>query len=103
MFKLYSTSAVFVDDNIKRWSASEEDSRSTCLFGSELTGNKNMIFLFKAGSAGEEFPTTCEDLAGFWDMVSIQVEDVNNSLQEIDALRSNGWKEVITSPYQLKI
>lgn len=57
-----------------------------------------MIFLFKAGSAGEEFPTTSEDLAGFWDMVSIQVEDVNSSLKEIDALRSNNWKEVSIPP-----
>ncbi|KAK3882293.1 hypothetical protein Pcinc_013323 [Petrolisthes cinctipes] len=49
-----------------------------------------------AGSAGEEFPTTNEDLAGFWDMVSIQVDEVNNLLKEIDTLRSNGWIEVTT-------
>lgn len=47
-----------------------------------------------AGTIGEEFPTTCEDLAGFWDMVSIQVEDIKNSLKEILLLRANGWKEV---------
>nr|XP_045623652.1 uncharacterized protein LOC123773768 [Procambarus clarkii] len=47
-----------------------------------------------AGTIGEEFPTTCEDLAGFWDMVSIQVEDIKNSLQEIMVLRANGWKEI---------
>lgn len=47
-----------------------------------------------AGTADEEFPTTCEDLAGFWDMVSIQVEDINKSLQEIVLLRASGWKEV---------
>ncbi|KAK3882295.1 hypothetical protein Pcinc_013325 [Petrolisthes cinctipes] len=50
-----------------------------------------------AGSAGEEFPTTNEDLAGFWDMVSIQVDVVNNLLKEIDTLRSNGWIEVAKS------
>ncbi|KAK4301620.1 hypothetical protein Pmani_026243 [Petrolisthes manimaculis] len=50
-----------------------------------------------AGSAGEEFPTTNEDLAGFWDMVSIQVDDVNNLLKEIDSLRSNGWIEIAKS------
>ncbi|MPC14721.1 Disks large-associated protein 4 [Portunus trituberculatus] len=44
-------------------------------------------------SADEEFPTTCEDLAGFWDMVSIQVEDIRQSLKEIETLRSNNWQE----------
>lgn len=44
-------------------------------------------------SADEEFPTTCEDLAGFWDMVSIQVEDIRQSLEEIETLRSNNWQE----------
>lgn len=47
-----------------------------------------------AGSEGEEFPTTSEDLAGFWDMVSIQVDDIKNSLQEIAKLKANGWKEL---------
>ncbi|KAG7161729.1 Disks large-associated protein 4-like, partial [Homarus americanus] len=47
-----------------------------------------------SGTIGEEFPTTCQDLAGFWDMVSIQVEDIRNSIQEIVVLRTNGWKEV---------
>ncbi|KAK7079249.1 Dlgap1p [Halocaridina rubra] len=47
-----------------------------------------------AGSIGEEFPTTCEDLAGFWDMVYIQVEDIRHLFKEIKALKANGWKEV---------
>lgn len=45
-------------------------------------------------SAEEEFPTTCEDLAGFWDMVSIQVVDIRQLLQEIETLRANNWQEM---------
>jgi len=36
--------------------------------------------------------TTSSDLAGFWDMVMIQVDDVNRLFEEIDQLRQNGWK-----------
>lgn len=35
------------------------------------------------------------DLEGFWDMVAIQVEDVNNMFDKIDELRNNNWKETI--------
>ncbi|KAA0202223.1 hypothetical protein HAZT_HAZT009956 [Hyalella azteca] len=45
---------------------------------------------------GEQFPTTCEDLAGFWDMVSLQVEDVRAMHSALAQLRTNGWKEVTT-------
>lgn len=31
------------------------------------------------------------DLAGFWDMVMIQVDDVNSMFSSIDELRKNGW------------
>lgn len=47
-----------------------------------------------AGSIGEEFPTTCGDLAGFWDMVYIQVEDIRQLFKEINDLKSNNWKEI---------
>ncbi|KAF2367861.1 SAPAP family [Trinorchestia longiramus] len=42
---------------------------------------------------GDEFPTTCEDLAGFWDMVSLQVEDVRDMLRAAAGLKANAWKE----------
>ncbi|CAH1775856.1 unnamed protein product [Owenia fusiformis] len=42
----------------------------------------------------DPFPTTCEDLAGFWDMVSLQVEDILWDIQEIEAMRKNNWKEI---------
>lgn len=43
---------------------------------------------------GEEFPTTNEDLAGFWDMVMLQVVQVNELFDQIEKLRSSHWQEV---------
>lgn len=42
---------------------------------------------------GEKFQTTNEDLQGFWDMVMLQVNDVDASFVEIDSFRRNGWKK----------
>ncbi|XP_011496602.1 PREDICTED: uncharacterized protein LOC105361190 [Ceratosolen solmsi marchali] len=42
---------------------------------------------------GEEFPTTSEDLAGFWDMVMLQVVQVNNLFEQIDRSRKLQWQE----------
>ncbi|XP_046593713.1 uncharacterized protein LOC107225761 isoform X1 [Neodiprion lecontei] len=44
---------------------------------------------------GEEFPTTNEDLAGFWDMVMLQVIQVNELFDQIRRLKNSQWKEVI--------
>ncbi|XP_017887071.1 uncharacterized protein LOC108629144 [Ceratina calcarata] len=44
---------------------------------------------------GEEFPTTNEDLAGFWDMVMLQVVQVNNLFDQIEKLRSSQWQETV--------
>ncbi|KAK0158413.1 hypothetical protein PV328_009419 [Microctonus aethiopoides] len=44
---------------------------------------------------GEEFPTTNEDLAGFWDMVMLQVVQVNNLFEHINRLKNSQWQEVI--------
>lgn len=50
-------------------------------------------FFFKC--EGEEFPTTNEDLQGFWDMVLLQVDQVDALFRELDELRANGWNEPI--------
>lgn len=42
------------------------------------------------GETNGRRPTNA-DLAGFWDMVMIQVDDVNNMFSNIDELRKNGW------------
>jgi len=43
---------------------------------------------------GEEFPTTNEDLAGFWDMVMLQVVQVNELFDQIEKLKKSQWQEV---------
>lgn len=44
---------------------------------------------------GEEFPTTSEDLAGFWDMVMLQVVQVNELFDQIEKLRKSQWQEIV--------
>uniref|UniRef100_A0A146LME6 Disks large-associated protein 1 n=2 Tax=Lygus hesperus TaxID=30085 RepID=A0A146LME6_LYGHE len=44
-------------------------------------------------SSSDDFPTTNEDLAGFWDMVMIQVEDVISECNKIKKLKNNNWKQ----------
>ena len=46
---------------------------------------------------GEEFPTTCEDLAGFWDMVMLQVVQVNDLFELLERSKKSQWQEVRTS------
>ncbi|XP_014486968.1 PREDICTED: uncharacterized protein LOC106750827 isoform X2 [Dinoponera quadriceps] len=43
----------------------------------------------------EEFPTTNEDLAGFWDMVMLQVVQVNDLFDQIEKLRRSQWQEIV--------
>lgn len=35
-----------------------------------------------------------EDLQGFWDMIKLQIDNVDENFAEIDAMSQNGWKEV---------
>lgn len=42
-------------------------------------------------SVDEPFPTTVEDLAGFWDMVLIQVEDIYGMFDAIERAQQNHW------------
>ncbi|XP_064082954.1 guanylate kinase-associated protein mars-like [Macrobrachium nipponense] len=45
------------------------------------------------GPKREEPAILAEDLAGFWDMVSIQVDNVHQLFKEVSVLKANGWKE----------
>ncbi|XP_064100854.1 disks large-associated protein 4-like [Macrobrachium nipponense] len=45
------------------------------------------------GPKGDEPTITAEDLAGFWDMVFIQVDNVHHLFKEVSVLKANGWKE----------
>lgn len=42
-----------------------------------------------------EKKTTSEDLRGFWEMIFIQVEDVDRKFLNLSAVEANGWNEVI--------
>ncbi|XP_014245796.1 uncharacterized protein LOC106664519 isoform X2 [Cimex lectularius] len=53
-------------------------------------------------STGEHFPTTDEDLAGFWDMVMIQVNDVLAQFDKIAEMKKNNWKCVDKKPEMLR-
>ena len=37
--------------------------------------------------------TTDEDLAGFWDVIMIQINEVKNSFEKIYHLQESDWKE----------
>lgn len=39
-----------------------------------------------------EKETTCTDLDGFWDMVSFQIEDVNQKFSNLTKLEESGWQ-----------
>lgn len=41
----------------------------------------------------DSFPTTGSDLAGFWDMVMLQVDNVHALFEELNVLRANNWEE----------
>lgn len=50
--------------------------------------------MFCTQAAGEAFPTTSEDLQGFWDMVMLQVDQIDNLFKDIKDLKENNWIEV---------
>lgn len=37
--------------------------------------------------------TTCTDLDGFWDMVSFQIDDVNQKFNNLTKLEESGWQD----------
>ncbi|QQP52086.1 Uncharacterized protein FKW44_004104, partial [Caligus rogercresseyi] len=41
----------------------------------------------------DPFVPTSDDLAGFWDMVYIQVEHIHSLFAELVEIRKNGWKK----------
>ncbi|XP_061386527.1 uncharacterized protein LOC133321456 [Musca vetustissima] len=41
----------------------------------------------------DQFPTTVDDLQGFWDMVYLQVDHIDSIFKEIEILKANDWKK----------
>ncbi|KAM8711506.1 hypothetical protein ACLKA7_000621 [Drosophila subpalustris] len=49
-------------------------------------------------SPEDAFPTTLDDLQGFWDMVYLQVTHVDSIFAEIEQLKRNDWQRVNEPP-----
>ena len=49
-----------------------------------------------------EFVTRDEDLAGFWDMVCLQIEDIHRMFVHLEELKSNNW-QLLVSPVISKV
>ncbi|XP_020815328.1 uncharacterized protein LOC110189537 [Drosophila serrata] len=49
-------------------------------------------------SPEDEFPTTTDDLQGFWDMVYLQVVHLDSIFADIEQLKANNWKQRIVEP-----
>jgi len=48
----------------------------------------------EAELAEGEFVTLDGDLAGFWDMVCLQIEDIQRLFKKLDEMKSNNWEFV---------
>ncbi|TMW54739.1 hypothetical protein DOY81_000270 [Sarcophaga bullata] len=46
-------------------------------------------------SPEDKFPTTVDDLQGFWDMVYLQVDHVDSIFADIENLKKNDWKRPV--------
>jgi len=46
---------------------------------------------------GEAFQTTDEDLQGFWDMMNIQIEELDASYKDLLEFKSNNWTRPVKS------
>ena len=46
----------------------------------------------QSAPADDPFPTTGDDLQGFWDMVLIQVHHIDAMMDELEAIRANDWQ-----------
>nr|XP_023025942.1 uncharacterized protein LOC111513950 [Leptinotarsa decemlineata] len=68
--------------------------------GEGVQGEADFMNIFQ--SVGESFPTTNEDLQGFWDMVMLQVDQVDAIFQEIEDLKANGWREPVAASPPVK-
>ena len=49
------------------------------------------LYLQNVSRDEDPFVPTCQDLAGFWDMVSIQVEQIHKRFDGLVELRRAGW------------
>ena len=61
-----------------------------------------IIFYIQRDKSGQselkegEFVTLDDDLAGFWDMVCLQIDDIDNMFNKLHELKSNNWNTIST-------
>merc|ERR1712242_24594 len=71
------------------------------LMAQKLTQFRELCFKNINVSRDEDpFVPTCQDLAGFWDMVSIQVDQIHDRFSKLVDLRKAGW--VVKKPEVVK-
>merc|ERR1719379_2822519 len=71
------------------------------LMAQKLTQFRELCFKNINVSREEDpFVPTCHDLAGFWDMVSIQVDQIHDRFSKLVELRKAGW--VVKKPEVVK-
>lgn len=46
-------------------------------------------------------PPTPADLQGFWEMVYLQVENVDSTFADLETIRANGWKVMTAYLYMV--
>lgn len=67
----------------------------------------SLISVFaQAQSEDQQFKINPDDLQGFWDMVTIQVEEVKGAFDDLDVLQQNNWiavDEDTSEQVQLKL
>jgi len=61
------------------------------------------VVLRQSKTEEEPFQTTDADLAGFWDMVLLQVADVDRMFCELDELRRHEWNIKATNSVTVSI
>lgn len=49
----------------------------------------------KSKDEDAENAVTCEDLHGFWDMMHLQVDNLDKRFENLEKLRANNWEEVV--------
>ncbi|KAH1007122.1 hypothetical protein HUJ04_004395 [Dendroctonus ponderosae] len=99
-----------VDDDIENPNLSEEiigklrsaSGKAKLLVSQKIQQFKGLCTNNINQCAGEAFPTTNQDLQGFWDMVMLQVDQVDRIFEDIDTLRQNNWIEDTTTKEEVK-
>ncbi|KAH1015123.1 hypothetical protein HUJ05_012901 [Dendroctonus ponderosae] len=67
-----------------------------------LDEQSNRLLVLAHRCTGEAFPITNQDLQGFWDIVMLQVDQVDKIFEDINTLRQNNWIEDTTKKVEVK-